>query len=135
MVSPIGSSRQAFTSFFLFVRQVDRHFFWVDGSEEKHFDSFVRHFVAHDMPALPSKHAAYAVWSALERWDGSLWWQSSACCAFLMLSLVAWLKGCGARGPAADAAGPPNASAPTPRSPPPHPARSRLSTRTFSVRS
>src|SRR5262249_16374702 len=96
MWSPMGSSWQAFTSFFLFVRQVVRHFFWVAGSEEKHFDSFPRHFVAHVMPALPSKHAAYAFWNALEHWDGGVWWQSSASRAFPMHSLVAGLKGCGA---------------------------------------
>src|SRR6516162_6274067 len=96
MLSPMGSSWQAFTSFFLFVRQVVRHFFWVVGIEEKHFDSFPRHFVAHVMPALPVKHAAYAFWNALEHWDGALWWQSNSCCAVLMHSLVAGLKGCGA---------------------------------------
>src|SRR5215469_16412845 len=96
MVSPTGSSWHAFTSFFLFVRQVVRHFFWVAGIEEKHFDSFVRHFVAHVMPALPSKHAAYAFWNALEHCDGALWWQSFASRAFRMHALVAGLNGCGA---------------------------------------
>src|SRR6516164_4760867 len=96
MLSPMGSSWQAFTSFFLFVRQVVRHFFWVAGSDEKHFDSFVRHFVAHVIPALPSKHAAYAFWNVLEHWDGGVWWQLSASRALLMHARVAGLKGCGA---------------------------------------
>jgi hypothetical protein len=73
----MGSSRQAFTSLLWLVRHAVRHFFWVAGIEEKHFDSLVRHFVAHVIPALPSKHAAYAFWNALEHWDGGLWWQAS----------------------------------------------------------
>src|SRR5262249_53121035 len=96
MLSPTGSSWHAFTSFILFVRQVVRHFFWVVGIEEKHFDSFCRHFVAHGMPALPSKHGAYGFWNALGRWDGGVWWQSSASRAVLMHALVAGLNGCGA---------------------------------------
>jgi hypothetical protein len=78
------------------VRQVFRHFFWVAGSEEKHFDWAVRHFVAHVMPALPAKHPAYAFWNSLEHFAGAVWWQSSASRAFLMQSRVAWLNGCGA---------------------------------------
>jgi hypothetical protein len=78
------------------VRHAVRHFFWVAGIEEKHFDSLVRHFVAHVIPALPSKHAAYAFWNMLEHWDGGVWWQLSASRALLMHARVAGLKGCGA---------------------------------------
>src|SRR5262249_10128187 len=94
MVSPMGSSLQAFRSALRFVRQVFKHFELVLGTELKHFDSLVRHLVAHFMPVDPAKHAAYAVWNAGEQREGAPWhW--SACRALSMHSLVAGLTGCG----------------------------------------
>jgi hypothetical protein len=94
MLSPFGICRQAFVSALRFVRQVFKHFERVVGTELKHFDSFVRHFVAHFMPVDPAKHAAYAVWNALEQRLGAPW-QSCSCRAFLTHSRVAGLNGCG----------------------------------------
>ena len=94
MLSPFGICLQAAVSALRFVRQVFKHFERVLGTELKHFDSFVRHFVAHFMPVDPSKHAAYAVWKALEQREGAPWhW--SACRALWMQSRVAGLNGCG----------------------------------------
>ena len=94
MLAPFGICRQALVSALRFVRQVFRHFERVVGTELKHFDSFVRHFVAHFMPVDPSKHAAYAVWNALEQRLGAPW-QSCSCRAFLTHSRVAGLNGWG----------------------------------------
>jgi hypothetical protein len=77
------------------VRQVFKHFERVLGTELKHFDSFVRHFVAHFMPVDPAKHAAYAVWNALEHRPGGVCWQSCSCRALLTHWRVAALNGCG----------------------------------------
>ena len=69
---PFGICRQAFVSALRFVRQVFKHFERVLGSELKHFDWLVRHLFAHFMPVDPAKHAAYAVWNALEQRPGGV---------------------------------------------------------------
>ena len=69
---PFGICLQACVSAFRFVRHVFKHFERVVGIELKHFDSLVRHLVAHFMPVDPAKHAAYAVWNALEQRPGGV---------------------------------------------------------------
>src|SRR5262245_65445441 len=46
------------------------------------------------MPVDPAKHAAYAVWNALEQRPGAPW-QSCSCRALLTHWRVAGLNGCG----------------------------------------